>query len=232
MLLKNWTWHGLRLSEADEIPRCEIRLGIFDSHYFQGKWSKIGKEISVPPHTICITVTVCVLVNPAFIRKHIQNIVQYTYPPIIPLKTLKEIDPARFIGMCTVSFLWQKTTFFQEIRTICEDYTKHGMPVHPAGEVFIFWEPYFALSRSLAVALAVISCAVFVTISILLVNPWTGLSFMSSLVVIYVLITYCSPKMAILLPLQHDRFLAKYNELGAIRGFCNAFVCDSFCTAK
>lgn len=73
--------------------------------------------------------------------------------------------------MCNVKIA---CAYFQEIRHICERYTNEGLAVHPTGEVFIFWEPYFALSKSLTVALVVISFAVFITISILLFNPWTG----------------------------------------------------------
>uniref|UniRef100_A0A914UMC9 SSD domain-containing protein n=1 Tax=Plectus sambesii TaxID=2011161 RepID=A0A914UMC9_9BILA len=99
------------------------------------------------------------------------------------------IPPARVLGSSQMRFYLRHLVdtpaildAVSEIRTICEEYTSKGMAVHPTGEVFIFWEPYFALSQSLTIALVVISCAVFVTISILLVNPWTGL--MVTLVVV------------------------------------------------
>lgn len=60
------------------------------------------------------------------------------------------------------------------MRAICEKYNAQGLPVFPFGIPFTFWELYLHLTNSLLIAFAIIIVAVFIAISIMLVNPWTA----------------------------------------------------------
>ncbi|VDM98153.1 unnamed protein product [Thelazia callipaeda] len=66
----------------------------------------------------------------------------------------------------------------REIRSICERYTEMGLPNFPSGIAFTFWEQYLNLSWNLFVAICVIACAVFITISMLICNPWAAVMVM------------------------------------------------------
>ncbi|KAI6228220.1 Protein patched-like protein 1 [Aphelenchoides besseyi] len=62
----------------------------------------------------------------------------------------------------------------KEIRAICENYTHAGVPNHPSGIAFTFWEQYLDLNRNLVYAIVVISFAVFCVVSIMLFSPWAA----------------------------------------------------------
>ncbi|VDK65129.1 unnamed protein product [Onchocerca ochengi] len=62
----------------------------------------------------------------------------------------------------------------REIRGICDRYTEMGLPNFPSGIAFIFWEQYLNLRWHLLLAVGVITSAVFITISILVFNPWAA----------------------------------------------------------
>jgi len=62
----------------------------------------------------------------------------------------------------------------QEVRGVCERFERQGLPNFPEGIAFKFWEQYLTLRRHLLVALATVIGAVFVVISLLLLNPWAS----------------------------------------------------------
>uniref|UniRef100_A0A915HYU9 Uncharacterized protein n=1 Tax=Romanomermis culicivorax TaxID=13658 RepID=A0A915HYU9_ROMCU len=69
------------------------------------------------------------------------------------------------------------------VRHVCENYTASGLPVFPLGIPFTFWELYLHLTTSLLTAFAIIIVAVFIAISIILINPW-----ISALIVIVLML--------------------------------------------
>ncbi|CAD5209040.1 unnamed protein product [Bursaphelenchus okinawaensis] len=62
----------------------------------------------------------------------------------------------------------------KEIRAISDNYTHSGLPNHPSGIAFTFWEQYLDLNYNLVKAITIISIAVFIVVSILLFNPWAA----------------------------------------------------------
>lgn len=62
----------------------------------------------------------------------------------------------------------------QEVRSVCEEFSKEGLVNFPSGIAFTFWEQYLHLSSNLLQAICVITLAVFCVISIILFNPWAA----------------------------------------------------------
>lgn len=62
----------------------------------------------------------------------------------------------------------------QWIRSLSEEYVARGLPNFPEGIPFTFWEQYISLKYNLLVCICIITAAVFVVISILLMSPWTA----------------------------------------------------------
>ena len=66
------------------------------------------------------------------------------------------------------------TNTIQEIRNICQKFEEKGLPNFPTGIPFIYWEQYVRLRIYLLSALVVVLAAVFLVISVFLLNPWTA----------------------------------------------------------
>lgn len=66
------------------------------------------------------------------------------------------------------------TNTIQEIRKICQKFEEKGLPNFPTGIPFIYWEQYVRLRIYLLSALVVVLAAVFLVISVFLLNPWTA----------------------------------------------------------
>jgi len=61
-----------------------------------------------------------------------------------------------------------------EVREICERFATQGLPNFPHGIPFTFWEQYLNLRLYLILALACSLGAVFITVCILMMSPWTA----------------------------------------------------------
>lgn len=59
-----------------------------------------------------------------------------------------------------------------QIREICDDFTSRGIPTYPSGIPFTFWEQYIHLRFYLMLALLCILLVTFITLSVVLFNPW------------------------------------------------------------
>uniref|UniRef100_F1KQC5 Protein patched 1 n=1 Tax=Ascaris suum TaxID=6253 RepID=F1KQC5_ASCSU len=70
----------------------------------------------------------------------------------------------------------------KEIRAVCDQFAKEGLPNFPSGIAFTFWEQYLHLSWHLFLAICTIAASVFLVISILIFNPWAA--FMVMVVVV------------------------------------------------
>lgn len=66
------------------------------------------------------------------------------------------------------------TETIRDIRTLCEKFEEKGLPNFPTGLPFIYWEQYLGLRSYLWFALACIFIAIFLVITILLVNCWAA----------------------------------------------------------
>ncbi|KAI6242632.1 Protein patched-like protein 1 [Aphelenchoides fujianensis] len=77
----------------------------------------------------------------------------------------------------------------KEIRGICERYTREGLAVFPTGIAFTFWEQYLDLSWYLFMAIVIIGTAVFLVISITVVNPWAAA--MVTIIVVSMTVELC-----------------------------------------
>lgn len=71
------------------------------------------------------------------------------------------------------------TETIRAIRTLCEKFEEKGLPNFPTGLPFIYWEQYLGLRSYLWFALACIFIAIFLVITILLVNCWAALVVVS-----------------------------------------------------
>ncbi|XP_052129239.1 protein patched [Frankliniella occidentalis] len=67
------------------------------------------------------------------------------------------------------------TKLIGQARTLCERFEERGLPNFPSGIPFLFWEQYVGLRWALGLALASALGAVFVVLSILLLNLWAAL---------------------------------------------------------
>jgi patched 1 protein len=87
----------------------------------------------------------------------------------------------------------------QEIRAISENYTLAGVPNHPSGIAFTFWEQYLDLNWNLVKAISVISIAVFIVVSIMLFSPWAAACILLILLMMTVelagFISFCNIKL-------------------------------------
>jgi len=63
---------------------------------------------------------------------------------------------------------------------VSEKYAGLGLPNFPEGIPFTFWEQYVRLSHNLLVCLCLITAAVFIVITLLLMSPWTAAIIVSS----------------------------------------------------
>lgn len=62
------------------------------------------------------------------------------------------------------------TKLIAQVRELCEKFEERGLPNFPSGIPFLFWEQYLTLRQSLALAILCALAAVFLVVSVLLVN--------------------------------------------------------------
>ncbi|KHJ48442.1 patched family protein [Trichuris suis] len=65
--------------------------------------------------------------------------------------------------------------FIRKVRAICDEFTDRGLPNFPEGLPISYWQHYVHLNHYLMVSLSIICGAVFVTISLILFNPWAAI---------------------------------------------------------
>ncbi|XP_076319648.1 protein patched-like isoform X2 [Tachypleus tridentatus] len=66
------------------------------------------------------------------------------------------------------------TKTIEVIRTLCQKYEERGLPNFPTGIPFVFWEQYIGLRFYLCVALICVLTAIFLVVSVVLVNIWAA----------------------------------------------------------
>lgn len=62
------------------------------------------------------------------------------------------------------------TKLIQQVRDLCQRFEVRGLPNFPSGIPFLFWEQYLTLRQTLGISLVCALSAVFVVVSVLLVN--------------------------------------------------------------
>ncbi|CDW56596.1 protein patched homolog; patched family protein [Trichuris trichiura] len=65
--------------------------------------------------------------------------------------------------------------FIRKVRAICDEFTRRGLPNFPEGLPISYWQHYVHLNHYLILSLSIICGAVFVTISLILFNPWAAI---------------------------------------------------------
>lgn len=63
----------------------------------------------------------------------------------------------------------------EEIRTICRRFEDRSLPNFPTGIPFTYWEQYVRLRFYLFSALFIVLAAIFLSICVFLLNPWTAI---------------------------------------------------------
>ncbi|XP_054278387.1 protein patched-like [Macrosteles quadrilineatus] len=62
------------------------------------------------------------------------------------------------------------TKLIKQVRDLCQRFEARGLPNFPSGIPFLFWEQYLTLRQTLGIALLTALAAVFVLVSVMLVN--------------------------------------------------------------
>lgn len=70
-------------------------------------------------------------------------------------------------------------SYFQSVRTICDEFSAAGVPNYPSGIPFIFWEQYIWLGEHLLIAVAIVLSASFVVMAVILCNFWAAMLIVS-----------------------------------------------------
>ena len=68
---------------------------------------------------------------------------------------------------------------FQHIRSICDEFEKKGLPNYPHGVPFTYWEQYLHLRTYLSLSVVYILVVTFLSIAIILMNPWLAFIIVS-----------------------------------------------------
>lgn len=76
------------------------------------------------------------------------------------------------------------TKLIRHVRDLCQKFELRGLPNFPSGIPFLFWEPYLTLRETLGIALGCALVAVFVLVSVLLVNVCAALVVVLSVALI------------------------------------------------
>uniref|UniRef100_T1IK20 SSD domain-containing protein n=1 Tax=Strigamia maritima TaxID=126957 RepID=T1IK20_STRMM len=69
----------------------------------------------------------------------------------------------------------QVTTTIEAVRDICQRFEQRGLPNFPTGIPFTYWEQYLSLRFHLFLALLCVLAAIFIVLSVVLVNPWAAM---------------------------------------------------------
>uniref|UniRef100_A0A0K0FDZ6 Protein patched homolog 1 (inferred by orthology to a human protein) n=1 Tax=Strongyloides venezuelensis TaxID=75913 RepID=A0A0K0FDZ6_STRVS len=94
---------------------------------------------------------------------------RYFIPPV-PRPRYSEI-PFYMTGLSDTETIVQ---MIKEVRAICSRYTELGVDNFPSGIAFVFWDQYLNLNVTILKAIAIITFAVFIVITILLFNIWAS----------------------------------------------------------
>ena len=78
------------------------------------------------------------------------------------------------------------TKTIEEIRAICIKFEERSLPNFPTGIPFTYWEQYVRLRIYMITALALVLSAIFVSVLIFLLSPWSALIIVIVLVVIII----------------------------------------------
>ncbi|KAM8930314.1 protein patched homolog 2 [Pelodytes ibericus] len=62
----------------------------------------------------------------------------------------------------------------ESVRSVCEEFVKHGVYSYPSGYPFLFWEQYIGLRHWFLLAISIVLACTFLVCAILLLNPWTA----------------------------------------------------------
>ncbi|XP_037090839.1 protein patched-like [Pollicipes pollicipes] len=62
----------------------------------------------------------------------------------------------------------------EQVRRICRRFEERGLPNFPSGDPFTYWEQYVSLRFFLALALLCVFVAIFLVISVVLMNVWAA----------------------------------------------------------
>ncbi|KAG1667437.1 Protein patched 1 [Nymphon striatum] len=69
------------------------------------------------------------------------------------------------------------TSMIKQVREVCDKFEALGLPNFPTGIPFTFWEQYIGLRFYLGIALAISLVAVFVVVTVVLLNPWAAIIY-------------------------------------------------------
>ncbi|XP_076353489.1 protein patched-like isoform X1 [Tachypleus tridentatus] len=78
------------------------------------------------------------------------------------------------------------TKTIEDIRMLCQKYEEKGLPNFPTGIPFVFWEQYIGLRFYLSLALICVLTAIFLVVSVILVNLWAAAIMVAVLAVMVV----------------------------------------------
>ena len=100
---------------------------------------------------------------------HVASDVELKIPKSQPLVYAQL--PFYLNGMATTESIVET---IEQVRTICRRFEERGLPNFPAGVPFTFWEQYVGLRFFLGLALLCVFVAVFLVISVVLMNAWAA----------------------------------------------------------
>lgn len=107
---------------------------------------------------------------------HVANDYDLKIPKSAPLIYAQQ--PFYLQGLSDTSTI---TKMITQVREICGRFESRGLPNFPSGIPFLFWEQYINLRKSLAMAVGLALVAVFIVISVTLLNVWAALFVISIL---------------------------------------------------
>ncbi|KAF0297177.1 Protein patched [Amphibalanus amphitrite] len=100
---------------------------------------------------------------------HVASDVELKIPKSQPLVYAQL--PFYLNGMATTESIVET---IEQVRSICRRFEERGLPNFPAGVPFTFWEQYVGLRFFLGLALLCVFVAVFLVISVVLMNAWAA----------------------------------------------------------
>lgn len=69
----------------------------------------------------------------------------------------------------------------QEIRGICDEFSKKGLPNFPLGVPFTFYEQYINLRFYLMLSIISVLVVTFIVLTVVLMNPWIAFIVVSQI---------------------------------------------------
>ena len=86
------------------------------------------------------------------------------------------------LAMCKAtgeSINFPSYVFLQDVRALCDEYTKKGLPNFPTGIPFNYWELYLHLHGYLWMGVGVVLAATLFVLAASLMNVWAALIIVS-----------------------------------------------------